>query len=91
VRPQARDCSRASKPSASPPCAAHPQVIKEKNHFKKFHWRYIIVDEAHRLKNENSLLSKVPLAACAAPAKPACHSHHDGAWQHPAACSCQAR
>ena len=34
-------------------------VIKEKNFFKKFHWRYIIIDEAHRIKNENSILSKV--------------------------------
>ena len=33
-------------------------VIKEKNGFKKFHWRYIIIDEAHRIKNENSRLSK---------------------------------
>eukprot|EP00798_Chlamydomonas_sp_ICE-L_P018352 gene18352-24817_t len=33
-------------------------VNKEKAHFKKFHWRYIIIDEAHRIKNENSLLSK---------------------------------
>ena len=33
-------------------------VIKEKNLFKKFHWRYLIIDEAHRIKNENSLLSK---------------------------------
>jgi hypothetical protein len=42
-------------------------VIKEKAHFRKFHWRYIIIDEAHRIKNENSLLSKVrplrPLSA----------------------------
>ena len=34
-------------------------VIKEKAHLRKFHWRYIIIDEAHRIKNENSLLSKV--------------------------------
>ena len=34
-------------------------VIKEKNHWKKFHWRYVIIDEAHRIKNENSILSKV--------------------------------
>jgi len=34
-------------------------VIKEKNFFKKFHWRYIIIDEAHRIKNENSILSRV--------------------------------
>lgn len=33
-------------------------IIKEKNAFKKFSWRYIIIDEAHRIKNENSLLSK---------------------------------
>jgi len=39
---------------------SYEMVIKEKNHFKKFHWRYIIIDEAHRIKNENSLLSKVP-------------------------------
>uniref|UniRef100_A0A061QM65 SWI/SNF-related matrix-associated actin-dependent regulator of chromatin subfamily A member 5 n=1 Tax=Tetraselmis sp. GSL018 TaxID=582737 RepID=A0A061QM65_9CHLO len=34
-------------------------VIKEKNFFKKFHWRYVIIDEAHRIKNENSILSRV--------------------------------
>ena len=33
--------------------------VQEKNHFKKFHWRYIIIDEAHRIKNENSILSRV--------------------------------
>lgn len=37
---------------------SYEMVIKEKNHFKKFHWRYIIIDEAHRIKNENSILSK---------------------------------
>ena len=40
---------------------SYEMVIKEKNHFKKFHWRYIIIDEAHRIKNENSILSKVGL------------------------------
>ena len=39
---------------------SYEMVIKEKNHFKKFHWRYIIIDEAHRIKNENSILSRVP-------------------------------
>eukprot|EP00798_Chlamydomonas_sp_ICE-L_P028324 gene28324-31441_t len=38
--------------------ASFEMVIREKSHFKKFHWRYIIIDEAHRIKNENSLLSK---------------------------------
>ena len=34
-------------------------VILEKSTFKKFTWRYVIIDEAHRLKNENSKLSIV--------------------------------
>ncbi|EKX31046.1 hypothetical protein GUITHDRAFT_83481 [Guillardia theta CCMP2712] len=34
-------------------------VCREKNHFKKFNWRYFVIDEAHRIKNENSLLSGV--------------------------------
>lgn len=38
---------------------SYEMIIKEKNHWKKFHWRYIIIDEAHRIKNENSILSKV--------------------------------
>jgi len=38
---------------------SYEMVIKEKNHWKKFHWRYIIIDEAHRIKNENSILSRV--------------------------------
>ena len=33
-------------------------VIKEKPTFRRFSWRYVIIDEAHRIKNENSLLSK---------------------------------
>ncbi|CAD7698507.1 unnamed protein product [Ostreobium quekettii] len=38
---------------------SYEMVIKEKGHLRRFHWRYIIIDEAHRIKNENSLLSKV--------------------------------
>lgn len=34
-------------------------VIREANAFRKFAWRYLIVDEAHRLKNEESKLSTV--------------------------------
>ncbi|XP_047950940.1 ISWI chromatin-remodeling complex ATPase CHR11 isoform X1 [Salvia hispanica] len=33
-------------------------AIKEKTTLRRFNWRYIIIDEAHRIKNENSLLSK---------------------------------
>ncbi|KAL6185935.1 hypothetical protein ACLB2K_042057 [Fragaria x ananassa] len=33
-------------------------AIKEKYCLRRFSWRYIIIDEAHRIKNENSLLSK---------------------------------
>jgi len=41
-------------------CATtYEMVIKEKGHLKRFRWRYIIIDEAHRMKNENSVLAKV--------------------------------
>lgn len=33
--------------------------LLEKAHFKKFSWQYIIIDEAHRIKNENSALSQI--------------------------------
>jgi SWI/SNF-related matrix-associated actin-dependent regulator of chromatin subfamily A member 5 len=32
-------------------------VCKERAAFKKFPWYYVIIDEAHRIKNENSVLS----------------------------------
>ena len=38
---------------------SYEMVIKEKAHLKQFAWRYIVIDEAHRIKNENSLLSRV--------------------------------
>lgn len=34
-------------------------VLREKAHFKKFAWQYIVIDEAHRIKNEASSLSKI--------------------------------
>lgn len=34
-------------------------VIREKSHLKKFRWQYIVVDEAHRIKNEDSSLSQI--------------------------------
>ncbi|KAH7654970.1 Calcium/calmodulin-dependent protein kinase protein [Dioscorea alata] len=33
-------------------------AIKERTTLRRFSWRYVIIDEAHRIKNENSLLSK---------------------------------
>lgn len=32
---------------------SYEMVIKEKNHWKKFHWRYIIIDEAHRIDRKS--------------------------------------
>lgn len=34
-------------------------VIREKAALKKINWQYVVVDEAHRLKNEDSLLSQI--------------------------------
>ncbi|KAG0164364.1 hypothetical protein DFQ28_004861 [Apophysomyces sp. BC1034] len=33
--------------------------LMEKTQFKKISWQYIIIDEAHRIKNENSMLSQI--------------------------------
>lgn len=33
--------------------------LREKTTFKKFSWEYIIIDEAHRIKNVDSLLSQI--------------------------------
>ncbi|KAF9940295.1 hypothetical protein BGZ75_000577 [Mortierella antarctica] len=33
--------------------------LLEKTHIKKFAWQYIVIDEAHRIKNENSQLSQI--------------------------------
>jgi len=34
-------------------------VIREKSTLTKFAWEYIIIDEAHRIKNVDSLLSQI--------------------------------
>jgi SWI/SNF-related matrix-associated actin-dependent regulator of chromatin subfamily A member 5 len=34
-------------------------VIREKSKLSKFRWQYIIIDEAHRIKNEQSSLSQI--------------------------------
>ncbi|XP_064636747.1 SWI/SNF-related matrix-associated actin-dependent regulator of chromatin subfamily A member 5-like [Lineus longissimus] len=38
---------------------SYEMVIREKSVFKKFNWRYIVIDEAHRIKNEKSKLSEI--------------------------------
>ncbi|XP_052277512.1 LOW QUALITY PROTEIN: SWI/SNF-related matrix-associated actin-dependent regulator of chromatin subfamily A member 5-like [Dreissena polymorpha] len=37
---------------------SYEMVIREKSVFKKFNWRYMVIDEAHRIKNEKSKLSE---------------------------------
>lgn len=39
--------------------SSYEMVIKEKGVFKKFNWRYMVIDEAHRIKNEKSKLSEI--------------------------------
>lgn len=34
-------------------------VIIEKSTFKKFNWKFVVIDEAHRIKNEKSRLSTI--------------------------------
>ena len=36
---------------------SYEAVLKEKSLLGKIPWRYLIIDEAHRIKNENSSLS----------------------------------
>ena len=33
---------------------SYEMVIKEKASISKFNWRYLVIDEAHRIKNEKS-------------------------------------
>lgn len=39
--------------------ASYEIIIREKASFKKIDWEYIVIDEAHRIKNEESMLSQV--------------------------------
>ncbi|KAI8393924.1 SNF2 family N-terminal domain-containing protein [Radiomyces spectabilis] len=38
---------------------SYETCLMEKAQFKKISWEYIIIDEAHRIKNENSMLSQI--------------------------------
>ena len=33
---------------------SYEMILKEKALFKKYEWRYLVIDEAHRIKNEKS-------------------------------------
>merc|ERR1719290_916358 len=36
---------------------SYEMILREKSVFKKFNWKYMVIDEAHRIKNEESKLS----------------------------------
>ncbi|GMG21289.1 unnamed protein product [Ambrosiozyma monospora] len=38
---------------------SYEMVIREKSKLSKFRWEYIVIDEAHRIKNEESALSQI--------------------------------
>ncbi|KAF2432908.1 chromatin-remodeling complex ATPase-like protein [Tothia fuscella] len=38
---------------------SYEMILREKSHLKKFAWEYIIIDEAHRIKNEDSSLAQI--------------------------------
>jgi SWI/SNF-related matrix-associated actin-dependent regulator of chromatin subfamily A member 5 len=38
---------------------SYEMIIREKSAFKKLDWKYLIIDEAHRIKNEESKLSLI--------------------------------
>uniref|UniRef100_A0A182ILL8 Uncharacterized protein n=1 Tax=Anopheles atroparvus TaxID=41427 RepID=A0A182ILL8_ANOAO len=38
---------------------SYEMCIREKATFKRFNWRYMVIDEAHRIKNEKSKLSEI--------------------------------
>ena len=33
---------------------SYEMILREKSVFKKFNWKYMVIDEAHRIKNEKS-------------------------------------
>ncbi|MCJ1310037.1 hypothetical protein MMC25_003698 [Agyrium rufum] len=38
---------------------SYEMILREKTHLKRFAWEYIIIDEAHRIKNEESSLAQI--------------------------------
>ena len=37
---------------------SYEMILREKATFRKFNWRYMVIDEAHRIKNEKSKVSR---------------------------------
>lgn len=37
----------------------YEMILAEKSALKRYNWRYLVVDEAHRLKNENNKISTI--------------------------------
>ena len=40
---------------------SYEMVLREKAMFKKYGWRYLVIDEAHRIKNEKSKVKRSQL------------------------------
>lgn len=47
----------------APSTGRYETVIAEKAALTKLTWRYLVIDEAHRIKNEQGVLSKVSARA----------------------------
>lgn len=45
-------------------CTTYEMVLKVKTQLKKLVWKYIIIDEAHRIKNEKSKVTTSFLCSC---------------------------
>jgi len=50
---------KEGKPTFDVLVTSYEGILKERNTLAKVNWKYVIIDEAHRIKNENSSLSKV--------------------------------
>jgi len=60
IRAQATQAQDQLLPGGFDVCVTSYEVcLLEKAHFKKFAWQYIVIDEAHRIKNENSMLAQI--------------------------------
>lgn len=53
-----RDTQAGGKRKFDVVVTSYEGLLKEKGKFGKIAWKYLIIDEAHRIKNENSSLSK---------------------------------